>query len=190
MCFLRLVICDLHFSLHNALIPSISPYPAIDTVYSISFSSPFIFSLRTYAKYITVILSRNSYLEEIFRKLAKFASVTLVAGEIHGSISRSNVLAGFSDVVFMRGTRYPFPLDAHTHTYVHTLDRREETARPLSLLIKPNRNRKAESKLHNYTGLHGSLTPTCTALTPHPRSLFPLFFLRSSFLFNDPFSST
>lgn len=44
----------------------------------------------------------------------------------------------------------------------NTLDWREteEVTRPLSLLIKPNRNCKAESKLHNYTGLCLSLTTT------------------------------
>lgn len=43
-----------------------------------------------------------------------------------------------------------------------TLDWREkeEVTRPLSLLIKPNRNCKAESKLHNYTGLRLSLATT------------------------------
>lgn len=48
------------------------------------------------------------------------------------------------------------PLSEHMYACIDTLDWREkeEAARPLSLLINPNRNRKAESKLHNYTGLY------------------------------------
>jgi hypothetical protein len=42
---------------------------------------------------------------------------------------------------------------ARVYSVARVLSIMEETARPLSLLIKPNRNRKAESKLHNYTGL-------------------------------------
>lgn len=56
-----------------------------------------------------------------------------------------------------------------------TLDWREkeEVTRPLSLLIKPNRNCKAESKLHNYTGLRLSRTTTyLTHSFPVSLSLF------------------
>lgn len=67
-----------------------------------------------------------------------------------------------------------------------TLDWREkeEVTRPLSLLIKPNRNCKAESKLHNYTGLRLSLATTyLTHSFPVSLSLFCPSFWSSSWPF-------
>lgn len=67
----------------------------------------------------------------------------------------------------------------------------EESARPLSLLIKPNRNRKAESKLHNYTGLPLSLAPTThrTYSSPLPSLFLSVFLLSPLFPFFFPLSS-
>lgn len=77
-----------------------------------------------------------------------------------------------SPMLYLCGERVPF---LWQRTRMCVVDRREETARPLSLLIKPNRNRKAESKLHNYTGV--SLTPMHMALTSLP--FYFLFFFSS-----------
>lgn len=57
-------------------------------------------------------------------------------------------------------------------------EERARSIRPLALLIKPNRNRKAESKLHNYTGLSLSL------------SLDFVFYLVSDPFFPSPFLSS
>lgn len=90
--------------------------------------------------------------------------------------SRGVMSSWDSPVLYLCGeTRYPFPLD--TRVCVLSIGER----RPLSLLIKPNRNRKAESKLHNYTGLRLSLTPTYMAFTYPSFSLSLSVFLPSFF---------
>lgn len=66
-----------------------------------------------------------------------------------------------AETLYLRAL-FPWRTRHHTYTCVGTVNQREESVRPLSLLIKPNRNRKAESKLHNYTGLRFSLVPART----------------------------
>lgn len=78
------------------------------------------------------------------------------------------------------------PFSERMYACTDTLDWREkeEVTRPLSLLIKPNRNCKAESKLHNYTGLCLSLTTTyLTHSFPGSLSLFCSSFYSSFWLF-------
>lgn len=173
-----LVICDLHFTESGCItLYLLDPCLATDTyTHLFGVFSSFITYVRMQSTYATVIPSCNSYLKEILRELTKIASITYVIGKIYGSISRSNVLMGFSGAVFMRGNALSLP-SWRTRVCVLSIGER----RPLSLLIKPNRNRKAESKLHNYTGLRLSLTPTYMAFTSPPLSLSLSGFLPTFF---------
>ena len=60
-----------------------------------------------------------------------------------------------TDVSFKQEMHY---LRGQVFSTLLSMRKRARSIRPLSLLIKPNRNRKAASKLHNYTGLSLSLS--------------------------------
>lgn len=128
------------------------------------------------------------------RDVNKFASVIRESPTRRMVSSRGGVIPRDAPMLYLCGENTLSLPSAgifarvHVSVQIFVIGERQqgESARPLSLLIKLNRNRKAESKLHNYTGLPLSLAPIHTTFTLPLSFLFALFLSFSLFFFLSP----